>query len=141
MLNKMKNLELIIEKNDGLLWGRVENKGNFTPTGAGESTEALIKDIISSIEDYKEHEGKEDKFWSKVDTESIQFELKYDFAAFLDKFNFFNLSVIADKLNIDKTLLSQYKTGKKHPTLEQAQNMLNSMRKLVKHVAETQSLV
>lgn len=134
----MKNLELIIEKNDGLFWGQVENKGNFTPTGAGETTNELIKDVIASIEDYKEHEGADDKFWSKVIPGEIEFDLRYDLAAFLDEFNFFNLSVTADKIGINRTLLNQYKTGTKHPSMEQARKIQNAIRSLAKQVVEAQ---
>ena len=72
------------------------------------------------IEDYIEHEGIEDKFWSKINLSAIEFDLKYDLAAFPDEFNFFNLSVIADRIKINRTLLNQYKTGSKHPSIEQA---------------------
>jgi len=136
----MKNLELIVEKNDGLFWGRIENKGNFTPTGAGETTNQLIKDVRLSLEDYIAHEGKDDKFWSKVDPNVIEFDLKYDLAAFLEEFNFFNLSVIADKISINRTLLNQYKTGTRHPSLEQAKKIQNSIRSLAKQVVAAQSI-
>lgn len=135
-----KHIELIIEKNDGLFWGRIENKGNFTPTGAGETTTGLIKDIKLSIEDYIEHEGKEDKFWCKIDLDNIEFDLKYDLAAFLEEFDFFNLSVIADRININRTLLNQYKTGTKHPSIEQAKKIQNSIRGLAKMVVEAQPI-
>ena len=55
----------------------------------------MVKNIKHSIEDYVENEGEEDKFWNKIDVANIEFELKYDLAAFLDEFDFFNLSVIA----------------------------------------------
>lgn len=136
----MKSLALIIERNDGLFWGRIEHKGNFTPTGAGETTNDLIMDIRASIEDYIAHEGKEDKFWSKIDPATIAFDLQYDLAAFLEEFNFFNLSVIADKIHINRTLLNQYKTGTKHPSLEQAQKIQNAIRALARQVVEAQSM-
>ena len=136
----MKNIELIVEKNDGLFWGRIENKGNFTPMGAGHTTNELIKDIKDSIEDYVRHEGKEDKFWSKVDLNTVEFEISYDLAAFFEQFNFFNLSVVADSININRTLLNQYKTGTKHPSLEQARKIQDSIRSLAKQVVAAKSI-
>ncbi len=136
----MKKLELIIEKNDGLFWGRIENKGNFTPTGAGATTIDLINDIKASIEDYVEHEGKEDTFWCKVDVNNVEFDIRYDLAAFLEEFDFFNLSVIADRIGTNRTLLNQYKTGTKHPSIEQAQKIQNSIRGLAKKVVEAQPI-
>ena len=132
----MKKLELIIEKNDGLFWGRIVRKGNFTPTGAGETTAELIADIQLSIADYLENEGKEDKFWNKVDLAEVEYELRYDLAAFLEEFDFFNLSVIADRININRTLLNQYKTGTKHPSIEQAAKIQNAIRGLARKVAD-----
>jgi hypothetical protein len=37
------------------------------PTGQGETVTALSQNLKDSIVDYIKHEGKEDKFWSKVE--------------------------------------------------------------------------
>lgn len=134
----MKKLELIIEKNDGLFWGRIEGKGNFTPNGAGITTTELITDIKSCIEDYKEHEGTTDLFWSKIDTNSLEFDMRYDLESFLAEFDFLNLSIIADRIKINRTLLNQYKTGSRHPSLAQARKILSSIQQLAHKIVDAQ---
>ena len=65
-MNRSQKIEVIIEKNEDHFWGRIENKG-FMPTGQGETVTALSQNLKDSIVDYIKHEGKEDKFWSKVE--------------------------------------------------------------------------
>jgi hypothetical protein len=77
----MKSIELIIEKEDGHLCGRIDGKG-FMPTGHGATQIELVENIKDSIRDYQQHEGKTDKSWNKVDVDTIQFDLRYDLEAF-----------------------------------------------------------
>src|SRR5258705_13235541 len=79
--SRRHKIEVIIEKNEEHFWGRIEGKG-FMPTGQGETVSALLQSIKDSIEDYVEHEGKADKFWSKVDLNNIGFNISYDLEAF-----------------------------------------------------------
>ena len=58
--NKKSKLEIIIEKNDGILWGRVENKGKFYPTPYGETIEKVVENLKELVADYVLNEGKED---------------------------------------------------------------------------------
>jgi hypothetical protein len=134
----MKKLELIIEKNDGLLWGRIEGKGNFSPNGSGVDTTEVITDIKDCIQDYQEHEGKEDEFWAKVKLNEMEFDLRYDLESFLEEFDFLNLSVIADRIKINRTLLNQYKTGSKHPSIAQARKIQTSIQQLAQKVVLAQ---
>jgi predicted RNase H-like HicB family nuclease len=41
----MKKLILTIENKKGHFWGRIEDKGNFMPTGQGETIEAMIQNV------------------------------------------------------------------------------------------------
>lgn len=57
-----KKLEIIIEKNDGLLWGRVEDAGDFMPTPYGKTTSEVIKNLKELVRDYVANEGKKISF-------------------------------------------------------------------------------
>lgn len=72
----MKKLQLIVEQNkNGHYWGRIEDKGNFLPVGQGETLEAMIQNVKDSIEDYQEHEGKEDPVWGNANFDEVEFEI------------------------------------------------------------------
>lgn len=118
----MKRMELIIEKEDGHFWGRVEGKG-FMPTGQGATVAELIENVKDSIYDYQTHEGKSDKVWSKVDPAALEFDLRYDLAAFFEAFDFLNLTVIAKKAKMNRSLLNQYVKGLKPASPSQAKKI------------------
>ncbi len=80
--NRKTKIEVIIEKNEGMLWGRVENKGKFLPTPFGKTKEALIENLKELIHDYQKHEGKSDKVWSKIEVNNLNLEFHYDLQAF-----------------------------------------------------------
>ena len=106
---KTKKLELIIEKNDGLLWGRIESNG-WMPTPYGKTVEEVIDNLKDLVADYVTHEGANDKKWNKINRNKTEFDFKYDLAAFFEKFNYLNLSAISGKIGINRTLLNHYKT-------------------------------
>jgi hypothetical protein len=73
----MKRLELILEKNDGILWGRIEKKG-WMPTPYGTTISELIGNLKDLVNDYVAHEGKNDKEWNKINWNEITIDYKYD---------------------------------------------------------------
>ncbi len=117
-----QEIEVIIEKNEGHFWGRVEGKG-FVPTGQGATVPELLKNIKESIEDYVEHEGKKDKFWSKVELPKMKFNIHYDLEAFFEEFNEVKISSIAKLAGLNASLVRQYATGTKYPSSEQAKKV------------------
>ena len=126
---KMKKIELIIEKNDGLLWGRIEGKG-WMPTPYGKTINEIISNLKELVADYVTHEGKNDKSWNKINWNTIEFDLKYDLVAFFETFNYLNLSAISGKIGINRTLLNHYKTGLKHPSADQAKKIEDAIHAL-----------
>ena len=86
-LKRKPKIEVIIEAKDGLLWGIVENKGNFVPTPYGKTKDEVISNLKELITDYQQNEGKKDRFWSKVNVDNMAVELYYDLQAFFKEFN------------------------------------------------------
>lgn len=128
-------IELVIEKSKDHFWGRVEGKG-FMPTGQGETIDDLFQNVKESIEDYTEHERKEDKFWSKVKIFDIEFDVRYDLEAFFKEHNDLNLSSIAKRAGMNPGLLRQYASGVKHPSREQAKKIEDSIHKMANELKE-----
>ncbi len=132
----MKNLVLIAEKQDGHFWGTAEKKSGFMATGQGDTLLELIQNVKDSMTDYQEHEGQTDKFWKSLDIEHVKFDIKYDLEAFFERFNYLNLSKIAERVGINRSLLNQYSTGIKCPSLEQAKKIEDTIHDLAKEMAE-----
>jgi len=129
----MTRIELIIEKSEGLLWGRVEDK-KWMPSPYGKTLPELIDNLKELVADYATHEGKNDKDWNKIDWDKMKFSFKYDLTAFFEVFDFLNLSAIAVKAHINRTLLNHYKTGLKHPSAQQAKKIEDAIHLLAKEL-------
>jgi hypothetical protein len=126
----MKKMETIIEKQDGLLFARIEGKGNYMPNGYGATLADALNNLKEIITDYQANEGKNDKFWKKVDVESMQFDLHYDLQAFFEEHNFLNITEIAKRSGINPALVRQYASGVKYPSVEQSNKLLGIVHRL-----------
>jgi hypothetical protein len=125
----MMKIELIIEKNDGILWGRIEGNG-WMPTPYGKTISKVIENLKELVTDYIKHEGKNDKQWNKINWDKVEFDLKYDLVAFFETFNYLNISAISGKIGINRTLLNHYKTGLKYPSAIQAKKIEEAIHTL-----------
>src|SRR6266567_9527226 len=134
--NHISKIEIIIEKNDGLLWGRVVNMGNYFLTPYGETTDKVIENLKELIQDYLTNEGKEDKFWNKIDWKNIDFEFKYDLQAFFAEHDYLKISSVAEHAGINPGLLRQYASGVKYPSPEQAKKIENTIHNIAQELKE-----
>ena len=136
--NRSQTIEVILENKDGLLWGIVENKGNFVATPYGKTKDEVITNLKELITDYQQNEGKKDKFWSKVDVENIEVDISYDLQAFFKEFNELKISSIAEKADLNPSLLRQYASGNKYPSVDQAKKIelaVHALAEKLKNVA------
>ena len=60
-----KKIEVIIEKKDELLWGIVENNGNFISSPYGKTKNEVIINLKNLIKDYQQNEGKKISFGAR----------------------------------------------------------------------------
>jgi ribosome-binding protein aMBF1 (putative translation factor) len=113
---KQKKLQLILEKEDGKLWGRVSVDGNLVFDSAA-SLMALEKKLKKALKDF---EGMED----------VQFEYAYDLTTFFEEYSFLNQSKIAEIAGINPSLIRQYSSGHKQPSKEQLGKIEKAIRVL-----------
>lgn len=125
-------LEIILEKNDGILWGRIEGKGNYMPTPYGETKNAVIENLKYLIKDYQAHEGKHDKYWAKVDVNKIDIHVLYDLEAFFLEHDYLSINAVAKRAGINASLMRQYASGVKHPSGTQAKRIEDTIHALAK---------
>ena len=128
----MKSLQVIIEKGDDGLFGRIEGRKSYLPVTYGKSKNEVLNNLRELIKDYQLHEKDGDNFWLKMDVNTLQFQLVYDLQAFFSEHDFLNASAIARHANMNESLVRQYATGKKFPSLEQAKKLETVIRELTK---------
>jgi hypothetical protein len=111
-------VEMIVEGQDGSLWGRVVYDDN------------LIVEQASSIE---ELEVKMRSLLSKfhnLNAEELKFEIEYDLTAFFEEFRSLNITEIAKASGLNGSLVRQYATGKKFPSAKQVEKLESAVRQL-----------
>ena len=128
----MKTLQVIIEKADDGLYGRIEGRKSYLPVTYGESKNEVLQNLRDLIKDYQNHEQKGDIFWLKLDADNVDFEIVYDLQSFFIEHDFLNASAIARHADMNESLVRQYATGKKHPSAEQTKKLEEVIRKLTK---------
>jgi len=105
---KTKEIELIIEKGENGIWGRVNYNDNLI------------------VEEGKKLEGPEQKLklllhdFEGLEPGNIVFDTRYDVYSLFEQFDFLNITKVAKYAGIHPGLLRQYASGVKHPSLIQA---------------------
>lgn len=119
----METIALIIESaKDGELWGRVQYDDN------------LITESASSVPELERKMKALLKDWHALDAKQISFELQYDMAGLFDEKKFLNAAVIAERAGINKSLMRQYASGIKFPSLERAKQIERVIHELGKEM-------
>lgn len=135
--NQEKKLEVIVEKNDGLLWGRVEISGQlFTPHG--ETIEKLLENLKELITDHMQNEGKAEKVFADPNVAIQDIEIKYDLEAFFMEHSYLKISSIAEQAGINPGLVRQYASGVKHPSAEQAKKIEATIHKIANDLQQVE---
>lgn len=123
-------LEVIIEKGDGVLFGRIEGHKDYLPVTCADSLPEVLFNLRTLIKDHQKHEGKNDSFWKKVDAYKIRFDILYDVQAFFSEHEYLTASAVADKAGLNRGLVRQYKCGTKYPSLTQAKKIEAAIKQI-----------
>ena len=116
----MKKLLLIIEKDKGKLWGRVNYKNNLI-TDYAANIPALEKKMTRLLKDFH-------------GVEKVSFDRSYDLTVFFEEFNFLKQSKIAELAGLNPGLLRQYASGVKYPSAAQAQKIEDAVHELAREL-------
>jgi hypothetical protein len=71
----MRKLQIIIEKGDNEWWGRITTIENFLPVTVAYTAPELVENIRMLVQDWQQHEGKEDQAWNMVNFNEMEFEI------------------------------------------------------------------
>ena len=109
-------LQVVLEKESGVLWGRVSYDKELIVDSAA-TLMALERKLRKVLLDFHE-------------LTDIEFNYSYDLTVFFEEFNFLNQSKIAELSGINPGLLRQYASGVKNPSKEQANKIQTAIREL-----------
>jgi len=115
----MQKVLLIIEKGtDKDLWGRVSFDDNLIVESAPsfELLERKMKKLLHDLHG--------------LSPAKIEFEFVHDLTAVFSEKTYLNLSVVAQKLGINRSLMAQYAAGSKFPSPERARTIEKAMHDL-----------
>lgn len=103
-------LSLVIERNSesDQIWGRIE---------VGDDLIVDFAQTVAELED-KMYQHLSERY--KVEREQVSLDVFYDLTALFKEKNFLNLSAIAERAGINRSIMAQYAAGIKYPSLERA---------------------
>lgn len=122
----MKKAVFIVEKTNT---GYSAYAEDYNAATTADNYEELKENILDSLNTLLEHEGK------KLATIN-DITIKFDLQQFLSFYNGINISVISEKYNLNNSLISQYKSGAKFPSEQQAKKVFESIKAYGKELAE-----
>lgn len=120
-MTNMKKLTLILEKDKGRLWGRLNYRNNLI-TDYAANIPSLEKKMARLLKDFH-------------GLEKVKFERSYDLTVFFEEFNYLKQSKIAELAGINPGLLRQYAAGVKYPSAAQAQKIEDAVHELAKELS------
>lgn len=121
----MKKYRMIIEKTDIGFSAYSEDFPVFTTGG---SMNEVLENSVEALNLYFEEINQIIK--------PDQIKLALDFQQFFQYYNVINAKVLAEKIGMNPTLLSQYVSGKKKPSEAQSQKILTGINRIGKELSE-----
>ena len=94
----------------------------------GKSMTELQKNILEALNFYFEDE--------KIKVTSKEIELHIDLKQFFQFYRVINAKFLAVRIGMNPTLLSQYVQGRKKPSLQQTEKILNGINEIGKELSE-----
>lgn len=121
----MKKYWMIVEKTDTGFSAYSEDFPVFT---TGDSMNEVLDNSVEALNLYFEEINQ------IIKPEQIKLEI--DFQQFFQYYNVINAKVLAEKIGMNPTLLSQYVSGKKRPSEAQSQKILTGINRIGKELSE-----
>lgn len=97
--------------------------------GYGDSSQEAIDSLISFYEESKEELAAEGKTLPQLD-----FVIHYDMPSFFDRFNFLNVSKIAERAGINPSLMRKYTSGVANAGQKQYDKLHTAVQSLAKEM-------
>ena len=122
----MKNIKMILEKTNTGYSAYAEDHSIFT---SAENMPELLNNAQEAIDLYFEEEPERSSY-------HVIFEI--DFVQFFKYYKVLNAKFLAEKINMNPTLLSQYVRGHKKPSKKQSEKILKGIQQIGHELSEIQ---
>jgi hypothetical protein len=119
-------IRLIVEGEDGSLWGRVTYEDD------------LIVEQAQSVNELQEQMRTVLNDLHGLDANSYEFELEYDLTAFFGEFDYLKITKVAEVSGLNGSLVRQYASGKKYPSAKQAMKIESAIKQLANDLLKVQ---
>ncbi len=120
-----KKIKIIIEKTETGFSAYSEEYPIFT---TGKSITELQNNSVEATQMYFEEQTK------KITIDNIKFE--FDFKQFFQYYNVINAKILAKRIGMNATLLSQYVSGRKKPSETQTEKILLGIHQIGQELSE-----
>lgn len=110
LCSAMKKVIALIEKGEDGLFGVHAPELKNVIIGSGETVDKAKEDFLEGYQEMVEtyiDDGKP----VPVELKDVEFEYRYDISAFYNAHPYLNVSKLAERLNINSSLMRQYKQG------------------------------
>src|ERR1700722_8368872 len=121
----MKKILLVVEKSsDDQVWGRVNFEDNLIVEEAA-TLPLLQKKMKGLLHDFHD-----------LKPTTVDFDVAYDLAALFNEKKYLNLSELASRLGINRSLMAQYAAGIKYPSGERGKKIEETIHNLGRDLLE-----
>lgn len=133
----MKFTIVLTFDNDGEVWGSSDVDGAGIHTFA-DNVEGVVANVRGLIEDFRQHEWKDQPKWQDVDVNAIEFDFQYSLVDFFDQFSAIKISELAKHAGINPALARAYANGDKNPSLVQVKKIEEAAHRLAQSLLHVQ---
>ena len=126
----MKKIEMIVERTNT---GYSVYAQNFPVASTGKDLIELKSNMVEALNLYFEENGR------KITENDIKVTL--DLAQFFEFYKVINAKAFSDRIGMNQSLLAQYISGKKKPSLSQTQRILKGVQQIGRELAEIRFLI
>ncbi len=122
---KDKNIKVIVEKTRTGFSAFAQDHEVYT---TGKTFAELKKNILEALNFYFEDEGR------KISPKQIALEI--DLKQFFQYYRVINAKFLAERIGMNPTLLSQYVQGRKKPSTQQTEKIIEGLNEIGKELSE-----
>jgi predicted RNase H-like HicB family nuclease len=128
----MKTISAVIEKKGSGYWVYFPDIPGCV--SFGDTIEKVMKNSKEAVKEFIEASKDLNEELPKILEGSFNYEYKVSLYEFFKEFDAINMTALANKCGINASLLRQYATGKKFPSIAQAKKIENSIHQLAKEL-------
>jgi hypothetical protein len=111
-------------------YANVDNRSIYSQ---GDNFNELMNNILDAVNLSFDDKG----FNYKND----EIKMKYDLASFFEFYRILNAKALSQRIGMNQSLLAQYISGKKKPSLKQSQRILQGIQKVGRELSEVNFLL